>query len=150
MTRKCRSGSHPSAENGTLKNCSLPERGFTLIEVLVALTVLSLSLGIIFSLFSAGLGGKRTAEDYEQATLFAESKLNSLGVDEPIQLGNTFGSFNDRFTWSAVVTPYVEKGRDDTKDLLRQPLVVTVTVSWKDSANQRSISLTTLRLIPRR
>ena len=48
--------------------------GFTLIEVLVALMILSLSLAIIFSIFSVGLRGRRAAEEYEQATLLAEVK----------------------------------------------------------------------------
>ena len=148
MTQTYRSFSH--CRPGSAQARNQPTSGFTLIEVLVALTVLAISLGIIFSLFSAGLTGKRTAEDYEQATLFAESKLNSLGVDEPIQLGNTFGRINDRFSWNARVTPYVEKGRDESKDMLRQPWVLTVTVSWSDWGNQKSVSLTTLRLVPRR
>ena len=92
--------------------------GFTLIEVLVALAILSLSLAIIFSIFSVGLRGRRAAEDYEQATLLAESKLSSLGVAEPIREGESVGRFDDRFWWKTVVTPYHEAGRDEKKDLL--------------------------------
>src|SRR5262245_49151974 len=88
-------------------------RGFTLIEVLVALTILSLSLAIIFSIFSIGLRGRRAAEHYEQATLLAESKLSSMGVNEPIREGESVGKFNDRFLWHAVVTPYHEAGRNE-------------------------------------
>jgi general secretion pathway protein I len=124
-------------------------QGFTLIEVLVALTILSLSLAIIFSIFSVGLRGRRAAEEYEQATLLAESKLNSIGIDEPIQEGDTVGQFNDRFGWKTVVTPYHEEGRDEAKDLLRRPLRVTVIVSWGDAGDEKSVTLTTLRLVPR-
>jgi general secretion pathway protein I len=124
-------------------------QGFTLIEVLVALTILSLSLAIIFSIFSVGLRGRRAAEEYEQATLLAESKLNSIGIDEPIREGDTDGRFNDRFGWKTVVTPYHEEGRDEAKDLLRRPLRVTVIVSWGDAGDEKSVTLTTLRLVPR-
>ena len=124
-------------------------QGFTLIEVLVALTILSLSLAIIFSIFSVGLRGRRAAEEYEQATLLAESKLNSVGIDEPIRDGDTVGRFNDRFWWKTVVTPYHEEGRDEAKDLLRRPLRVTVIVSWGDAGDEKSVTLTTLRLVPR-
>lgn len=58
--------------------------GFTLIEVLVALTILSLSLAIIYSVFSVGLRGRKAAEDYEQATQLAELKLDAIGVNEAI------------------------------------------------------------------
>lgn len=123
--------------------------GFTLIEVLVALTILSLSLAIIFTIFSVSLRGRRTAQAYEQATLLAESKLNSIGIDEPVQEGDTVGRFNDRFWWKTVVAPYHEAGRNEAKDLLRRPLLVTVTVSWDDPSDGRSVTLTTLRLVPR-
>jgi general secretion pathway protein I len=124
-------------------------QGFTLIEVLVALTILSLSLAIIFSVFSVGLRSRRAAEEYEQATMLAESKLNSVGIDEPIQEGDTVGRFNDRFWWKMVVTPYHEEGRNEAKDLLGRPLLVTVIVSWGDAGDEKSVTLTTLRLVPR-
>ena len=117
-------------------------------EVLVALTILSLCLAIIYSVFSVGLRGRRAAEDYEQATQLAESKLDSVGVDEPIQEGITAGQFNDRFSWRTVVAPYREIGRDESKDVRRRPMTVSVTVSWGDP-DQRSVTLSTLRLVPR-
>jgi general secretion pathway protein I len=124
-------------------------RGFTLIEVLVALTILSLSLTIIFSVFSVGLRSRRAAEEYEQATLLAESKLNSIGVDEAIREGEIVGRFNGRFRWKTVVTPYHEQGRNDAKDLQARPVVVTIVVSWGDAGDEKSVTLTTLRLLPR-
>jgi general secretion pathway protein I len=122
-------------------------KGFTLIEVLVALTVLSLSLAIIFAGFSAGLRGRRTAEDYQRATVLAESKLISMGIETTLQEGHAIGRFNERFRWEATVSPYHEEGRDEANKLQR-PLILTVTVLWGDKSDERSVSLTTLRLLP--
>jgi general secretion pathway protein I len=124
--------------------------GFTLIEVLVALTIVSLCLAVIFALFSGGLRSRRTADDYEQATLLAEAKLNSVGVEEPLQPGSTYGSFNDRFRWKAIVTPYNEKDSGaEATNWVRQPFVVAVTVYWGHAGDEKSVALKTLRLKPR-
>ena len=139
----------PLSSNTNLSKFARGAGGFTLIEVLVALTVLSLSLAIIYAVFSASIRGNRLAEEYEQATLIAESKLNAMGIAEPIQEGSTSGSWNDQFRWNAVVAPYHEQGRDETKDVLRRPLTVTVTVSWGDPGEEKSVALTTLRLVPK-
>ena len=122
--------------------------GFTLIEVLVALTILSLSLAIIFAGFSDGLRGRRTAEDYQRATALAESKLNSMGIETILQEGHTEGRFNEHFRWEATVSPYHEESRN-VENKYQTPMVLTVTVLWPDKREERSVSLTTLRLVAR-
>jgi len=125
------------------------DSGFTLIEVLVALVILSLSLTIIFAGFSSGLQGKRAAQDYQQATLLAESKLNAEGVEGPLKEGITVGRFDNRFRWKVEVAPYAERGMEQADSVVKPvlvPFVVTVTVSWGDRSDERSVSLATLRL----
>jgi general secretion pathway protein I len=121
--------------------------GFTLIEVLVALAIVAVSLSVIFAAFSAGLRGRRTAEDYEQATMLAQSKLNTVGVVAPLQQGKTSGEFNDRYRWTVTVKPYEERGQTSPKPAQDRALVVVVTVSWNDANHERSVSLQTLRLV---
>jgi len=43
-----------------------------LLEVLVAFTVLAISLGVLFQIFSTGMRASRSAEEYTRATLLAE------------------------------------------------------------------------------
>lgn len=133
------------AERGTTE-LEAKSRGFTLIEVLVALAIVALALSVIFTGFSVGLRGRRTAEDYEQATMLAQSKLNAVGVVAPLQQGKTSGEFNDRYRWTVTVKPYEEKGGTESDTSQDRALVVVVTVSWNDANHERSVSLQTLRL----
>lgn len=126
--------------------------GFTLIEVLVALVILSISLTIILGVFSVGLREERIAEDRQKATLLAESKLNSIGLEIPLQIGKFEGRFDDRFRWYVSVAPYHEGSADEAGVASLPPfipLVVTVTVFWSDQRDERSISFATLRLLAR-
>jgi general secretion pathway protein I len=121
--------------------------GFTLIEVLVALTILSISLAVIYTGLSSNVEGRRVSIDYQQATLLAESKLNSLGVETPLIEGRTTGRFDGRFRWNAVVAPYSEEGEEYLEDGQTRPVQVIVTVAWGEPNNERSVSLRTLRVL---
>ncbi len=124
--------------------------GFTLIEVLVALTILALSLGVFLNIFSTGLKGTRLSEAYSMATMLAESKLATIGVEEPLEEGESSGRFDDRFAWMVDVRPH-ESMEDEEEGSVRrrgalEAFDVVVTVSWDDRNDAKSISLTTLRL----
>ena len=120
-------------------------RGFTLIEILVALAILSFSLAVIFTAITTSMRSRHAAHNYERATLLAESRISSVGIDQPLQEGTTVGRFEDGFGWRVVVSPYHEQGVDSASLI---PLVVTVTVSW-DEQGEKSITLSTLRLTQR-
>lgn len=123
--------------------------GFTLIEVLVALTILSIALGIIYSGFATNARGKRTAIDYQRATALAQSTLESMGTASPITIGETTGVFDNRYRWTATVAPFDQNaggaGDGNTYDEFNL-LLVTVTVSWGTDRGRRSIALETIRL----
>ena len=128
----------------------MSEKGFTLMEVLVALTILALSLTIIFSGLSDGLRGKQTAANYQRAVVLAESKLSSMGVESTLQEGHATGDFDRQFRWESVVTPHHEEGRNEDSRPQTPParrFVLTVTVRWGAKGDERSVSLSTLRLV---
>ncbi len=128
-------------------------RGFTLIEILVALIIVGLAMGALMRAFSLGLRNAEAARARTAATLFAESKLADLEAAGPIATGQSTGRFEERFRWRLRVRPYVEvdaaketpAGSEDAALALYE---VMVTVDWDGSGGQRSVSLTTLRLAP--
>ncbi len=120
--------------------------GFTLLEVLVAFAVLAVSLGALFQIFSTGTRASRTAEAYTYATLLAESKLASVGIEMPLHTGEQAGEFDNGFAWRVAVRPYWLDGQETDGTFSVPAYEVDVTVSWDGGGGLRSISLTTLRL----
>jgi general secretion pathway protein I len=125
------------------------ERGFTLIEVLVAFVIVALALGALLQVFATGLRGSSAAENYTMAALLAESKLAAMGIEEPLEEGERAGEFDNGFAWSTIVRPY-DGGGDGGPTLAPgalQAFEVSVTVRWGGAGRERSVSLATLRLV---
>jgi general secretion pathway protein I len=80
------------------------DEGFTLVEVLAAFLVLSLSLSVLYQSFiTASLGEARVA-DQEAAALFAESLLDRIGTDIPLVPGRIQGSFRGmKYHWELTI-----------------------------------------------
>ena len=117
--------------------------GFTLIEVLVALAILSLSAGVVLGVFSASLDRARDSERGMAARRLAQSLLAEAQARPGLGFGRTQGETADGLRWSIIAAPYAQPG-DDTALLHGESL--TVTVAW----DTRSMALQSLRLVPRR
>lgn len=92
--------------------------GFTLLEILVAFTLLALAMGIIMQIFSRGVNGADLADRYAKAAMLAESRLASIGVEEVLSEGDSSGQFNDDFGWTMSVRAYVSANEPATPSTL--------------------------------
>lgn len=122
------------------------QRGFTLIEVLVAFAVLAMLLGAIYQTFSSGLNASARAERRAVAALHAQSVLAALGSGEPISQGEATGELDGGYRWQTSVRLLESAGETARLDAFE----VIVTVSWEAPlGRQGSVSLNTLRLAVR-
>ncbi|MEY3761360.1 MAG: hypothetical protein RIR39_2851 [Pseudomonadota bacterium] len=120
-----------------------------MLEILIAFSILALSLGILLKIFSAGVDTAVVAEDYTAAVQIAESLMAKTGVETALQEGQDSGVENEKYNWQVDVSPFVFN--PDNVDATTTTAVlfkVRVIVSWGNgNANDRQIELTTLKLI---
>ena len=128
----------------------LPDQaGFSLIEILVAFAILSLSLGVILRIFAGGGHIAATADEYSRAILTAESLMASLGVEKPLQPGQSGGEIPGGYRWTVDVTAYpFDQGLLGGQKIGFNPYWVDLTVEWGDENDPRAFNLKTLRMIP--
>ncbi|MEM7569578.1 MAG: prepilin-type N-terminal cleavage/methylation domain-containing protein [Pseudomonadota bacterium] len=113
------------------------ERGFTLLEVIVALAVITMTLTSVMQIFSGGLRNAITADDYVTALAQAENQISRVGADVPVQAGFMSGQFENGNRWERRIGSAGPAGRLQRYD-------VTVTVFFGD--DNRRVRLSTLVL----
>ena len=74
--------------------------GFTLVEALVALTILAVSVAAIYQSYSGGLVSSERSTDVAMATLEARSKVAEIGITIPLEIGTTRGKTKRGATWT--------------------------------------------------
>lgn len=123
------------------------QRGFTLLELLVAFVILSLTVAVLMRSFGQDLRSATLSRDYTVATLHAESVLAGVGIEQPLTEGEQSGQFDDGFQWQVDVQRYQDPTLPpDQHRIGITPYRVVVRVSWGTSAESHAISLQTLRL----
>ncbi len=123
------------------------EAGFTLLEVLVALTLLSVALVVILQLFSANLRGIATSEDLAKATMRAEATMRDVLDDEDIGEKSSSETTPDGYRIDVAIIKADEKR---TENLPLELLQISLTVHWKDGVKERSLTLKTMKAVTKK
>lgn len=83
------------------------ERGFTLIEVIVALAVVALTLVALYEAIAGGIAGERMAAERTRVLALARSDLEKLGLEEPLKIGRHEKPFTDGLNRRVTVVPLI-------------------------------------------
>jgi general secretion pathway protein I len=129
------------------------QRGYSLLEVIVAFAVLALALTLLLGSLSGASRQIKQADLRSRAVLHAQSLLAVTGVVEPLQDGERSGEWEDgRYRWQLQVAPYQEPRTDalpvaDTVVAGPRLAQLTLQVSWGDTDADR-MQWRSLRLLP--
>jgi general secretion pathway protein I len=131
-------------------------RGFTLLEVLVALVIAALALGALFSGAVTGLRSAKISRDYAEAVSRARSHLAVVAIGAPLVAGTQQGDDGDGFTWRVAVRPLATivlqpngNALSATPTPARVALyAVSVVIAWTKDGGERHVELDTERIGP--
>jgi prepilin-type N-terminal cleavage/methylation domain-containing protein len=120
-------------------------RGFTLLEVLVALTILGLAIVALMQLSSQGLRLLHAADGYQQAALLADRVARAADV---VRAGTETGQ-EGRFRWERRVVPVpVPEALTSGARPEVHLYILSVAVRWGRSAAFEVASLRTVAAAP--
>ncbi len=119
--------------------------GFALIEILVAVSVLTISLVVIFQLFSGGLKSRKLSEQYARGVFHAREKMAEILLVPDLSEGETQGEFEDAYEWQAVITRVVSGEKEEK--LPAKLLNVKVRINWREGEKEKSFVVDTLKVV---
>jgi len=132
------------------------QKGFTLLEVLVATAILGTAVAALIGLLSGALRNSERLQDPAQALLLGQSKMNELlGAGIAAEDGTVAampldakleGQWDDRFRWEAVAT----RSRSSPQRVPGETILarIALDVYWKagPEEQERKLSLETYQL----
>ena len=117
------------------------DRGFTLLEVLVAFAIAALALAVLFPAAIDGLTAASEASRYEDALTRARSHL--AGIAWPPAPGDNEGDDGDGYHWhTRVVRDAAATSRQNVSLTLYD---VSVAISWEEGDRKRVVQLDSKR-----
>jgi len=122
----------------------LKHSGFTLMETLVAMMILSIALAVIFQQFSAALNAGHISESYTRAVWHAKEKMDELLLVETLSEDVQEGDFGDGYRWRY----QIEQVKSDSRLNLEgfADFTITVWVSWQQGQNTKSMDISALTI----
>ncbi|MCU7846905.1 MAG: prepilin-type N-terminal cleavage/methylation domain-containing protein [Candidatus Thiodiazotropha sp. (ex Lucinoma kastoroae)] len=117
------------------------QSGFSLLEVLVAFTVLAISLGVVMQALSSNTRGLSIAAQHADAATIAGSKLAEVGTVYPLEVSRFEGDSGDTFRWRLTI----ETNPHETGYLKEASFLISVIVTWGEGRSSKQYVLSTLR-----
>lgn len=129
-------------------------KGFTLVEALVAVTLLALLFGTLMPVFQQGLSVLERGDRRTRAVLIAQSLLerNTIPVNErqAVSEPETAGE-EDGFAWEVTREPYAGDDGGPALELESTGLALTLVrawVRWQPEGNEVSLATLVLERAP--
>lgn len=123
---------------------SAKNRGFTLLEILVALVLLATAVSVILQLFSANLRTLAVSEEYVNAAAIADTKMKEILEKEDLEPGIQSETIEETYRADITIT---EQLQERTEQVPFRLLEVTLTLRWVVGGRERSFSLQTLKAV---
>jgi len=124
--------------------------GFTLLEVLLAFVIFALAFATVLEIQSGSIRNTIRAREYSEVALIAQSVMDELGLEIPLEAGTTATGDSGDYQWEVAIGPFDDAtGEVDSVALAEltgiELLRVDLVISWGRFPNERSREFSTVK-----
>jgi len=142
-------GSSKKGKNGCIPHgpgSYASNAGFTLLEILVAISILAISLVVILQLFSGGLKSRKVSDDYTRGVFHAREKMSEILLSKDLAEGESGGEFPDSFRWVSLIK-LVESGQEEEEKLPFKMFDIQVEILWDAGRSEKHFQVSTIKIV---
>jgi len=130
--------------------------GFTLLEVMLAFVIFALSFATVLEIMAGSMRSVGRASDDTEVALLAQSLMDLVGNEIPVEEGEYNDTGMDRYNWQMTISLYDAVGESETVGLNTQELAdnsgielyrVDLYLDWETGRRQRELHFSTIRSV---
>jgi len=119
-------------------------KGFTLLEVLVSLSIVAIAVTMVLQLFSADLRAIAASGDYESAVVKAEARMRELLDTEDLAETSWTEATPDGYRMDVSIADVL---KERTNTLQVRLLEVDLTTRWMKGTKEKVLTLRTMKMV---
>ena len=131
------------------RRSQVSNKGFTLIEILVAVSVLSIAMVVILQLFSGGLRSSRLSDAYTKGVFHARERMEEVLLGTEFAEGVSEGEFEDSYRWRLEIVRE-EQPEEEASKLPFDAFHIRVDVFWYEGDKEKNFGIATMKLVEKK
>jgi len=130
--------------------------GFTLLEVMLAFVIFALSFATVLEIMAGSMRSVARANDDTEVALLAQTLMDQVGTEIPVEEGSYSGTSMDRYNWNMGITLYDSTEEPDRAGLSTTELAelsgvelyrVDLDIDWESGQRDRSLHFMTIQSV---
>lgn len=131
-------------------------RGFTLLEVMLAFVIFALSFATVLEIMAGSMRSVSRASDDTEVALLAQTLMDQVGTEIPVEEGSYSGTGMDRYNWNLDISLYDASAEPERTGMSTTELAelsgielyrVDLNIDWESGRRDRSRHFSTIQSV---